>query len=122
MNKRILIVEDQEDVRELVSVTLSLSDYEILEAGSGAEALAMARLSSPRLVLMDVGLPGDMDGLETTRRMKADPATCGCRVIMLTANTQQSDREAGFAAGADGYFTKPFSPLELIQRVEQELA
>ncbi len=121
MNKRILIVEDQEDVRELVTVTLSLSEYEILEAANGADAVAMVKESSPRLVLMDVGLPGGMNGLEATRIIKNDPDTCHCRVIMLTANGQQSDREAGFQAGADGYFTKPFSPLELIQRVEQEL-
>jgi len=121
MNKRILIVEDQEEVRELVTVTLSLNEYQILEAGTGADAVELVRESLPGLVLMDVGLPGSVDGLEATRLIKSDARTKGCRVIMLTANSQQADIEAGYAAGADGYFTKPFSPLELIQRVEKEL-
>lgn len=121
MKKRILIVEDQEDVRELVTITLSMSNYEIMEAGNAAEAIEMVRKSSPRLVLMDIGLPGGMNGLDATRILKNDPDTCSCRVIMLTANGQQSDVDAGYAAGADGYFIKPFSPLALIQRVETEL-
>lgn len=121
MNRCILIVEDQEEIRELVTVTLSLDEYEILEADTGTQAVELARQRLPGLVLMDVGLPGNLDGLQATRLIKKDPATKDCRVIMLSANSQQSDIEAGYAAGADGYFTKPFSPLELIQRVEKEL-
>ncbi len=122
MPKNILIVEDQEEVRELVKVTLSLGDYDIMEAGDGETALVLARSRQPELILMDVQLPGAVDGLAATRILKSEEATRRCRIIMLTATSQQTDIAAGYAAGADGYFTKPFSPLELIQRVEEELA
>lgn len=119
--KTILIVDDQAEVRELVSVTLELGPYEILTAENGTLALALARKVLPDLMLLDVQMPGSVDGLEVCRQLKSDPATSGIYVIMLTAKGQEWDRAAGSEAGCDEYFTKPFSPLQLIGKVEQLL-
>jgi two-component system phosphate regulon response regulator PhoB len=119
--KKILIVDDRLEVRELVEVTLRVKDYSILQASSGEVALAMVKAEKPDLILMDIMMPGGMDGLETTRIIKNDPETKDCTVIMLTAKGQQADREKGLEAGADDYFVKPFSPLDLIRKVEEVL-
>ena len=119
--KKILIVDDRQEVRELVEVTLRGKDYRILQASSGEAALEMVKAENPDLVLMDIMMPGGIDGLETTRIIKNDPETKGCTVIMLTAKGQQVDREKGLEAGADDYFVKPFSPLDLIRKVEEVL-
>jgi CheY-like chemotaxis protein len=117
--KKILIVDDQMEVRELVGVTLRSGDYLVFEAESGEEAIEIARVGKPDLIIMDIMMPGAMDGLEATRVIKNDPETRGCKIIMLTAKGQEVDREKGLRAGADDYFTKPFSPLTLIKKVEE---
>ena len=117
--KKILIVDDQLEVRELVEVTLRVEDYEILQAKSGEEAIEIAKAEKPELIIMDIMMPGGMDGLEATRIIKNDPETKDCAIIMLTAKGQQADREVGLEAGASDYFAKPFSPLELIKKVEE---
>jgi len=117
--KKILIVDDQLEVRELVEVTLRVEDYQIFQAKSGEEAIEIAKAEKPELIIMDIMMPGGMDGLETTRILKNDSETKECTLIMLTAKGQQADREAGLEAGADDYFSKPFSPLELIKKVEE---
>ena len=119
--KKILIVDDRLEVRELVEVTLRVKDYQILQASSGEVALETVKAEKPDLILMDIMMPGGMDGLETTRIIKNDPETKDCTVIMLTAKGQQADREKGLEAGADDYFVKPFSPLDLIRKVEEVL-
>ena len=119
--RKILIVDDQLEVRELVEVTLRGDDIVILQAASGEEALAVVRSEKPELILMDVMMPGRFDGLETTRAIKSDPATRNCTVILLTAKGQDADRRRGLEAGAEAYFTKPFSPLALIECVEGHL-
>lgn len=119
--KKILIVDDQAEVRELVEVTLRVDDYQIFQAKSGDEAIKLAKAEKPDLIIMDVMMPGGMDGLETTRILKNDLETKGCQVIMLTAKGQQDNQIEGFKAGADNYFSKPFSPLELIKKVEEIL-
>lgn len=119
--KQILIVDDQPEVRELVSVTLEASPYTILTAETGHEALAIIARDKPDMILLDVMMPNSMDGLEVCRLIKSDPATRSLYVIMLTAKGQEADREAGYAAGADDYFVKPFSPLALIVKIEQVL-
>ena len=119
--KKILIVDDQIEVRELVEVTFRIGEYEILKAKNGEEALAIAKAEKPDLILMDIMMPGGIDGLEVTRRLKDDPSSKECKIIMLTAKGQETDKEKGFKAGADDYFTKPFSPLELMQKVEEVL-
>jgi len=118
--KKILIVDDQIEVRELVQVTLEIGDYQILTAENGQQALEIAQAEHPDIILMDIMMPGsDVDGLEACRRLKSDPDTARITIVMLSAKGQESDVSAGKAAGADGYFTKPFSPIALIEKVEQ---
>jgi len=119
MPKRILIVDDQPEVRELVSVTLKVDDFQIYEAENGRRALELASEKRPDLVILDVMMPGGLDGYEVCRRLKRNPVTKSCIVLMLTARGKKVDRNTGFEAGADGYFTKPFSPLELLTKIEQ---
>lgn len=119
--KKILIVDDRLEVRELVEVTLRVKDYSILQASSGEAALETVKAEKPDLILMDIMMPGGMDGLEATRIIKNDPESKDCTVIILTAKGQQADREKGLEAGADDYFVKPFSPLDLIRKVEEVL-
>lgn len=119
--KTILITEDKLEVRELIKVTLRIGDYSLLEASSGEEAVELARRHTPDLILMDIMMPGAIDGLEATRIIKSDPHTRHCKIIILTAKGQQHDVDTGNKAGADAYFIKPFSPLELIQQVERQL-
>ena len=118
--RKLLIVDDEEGVRTLVRMTLNSDDYEIIEAADAAQALELAREFHPDLVLLDVMLP-DLSGLEVCRRMKADPELAATTVVMLTARAQSSDVGDAEEAGADGYFTKPFSPIALTQRVEEVL-
>jgi DNA-binding response OmpR family regulator len=121
MMKKILITDDREHVRELVEVTLSLGDYEIFQASSGESAIDLAKAEQPDLVIMDVMMPGGMDGLEATRQIKKVAGCQKTKVIMLTAKGQLDDIRAGLEAGADDYLTKPFSPLELMNKVESTL-
>lgn len=119
--KKILLADDEPAVRRLVTATLAdESRYQILEAGDGVEALNIARAERPALLLLDVNMP-ELDGFEVCRALKADPATRDIVVVMLTALAQPTDRERGLAAGADGFFTKPFSPLALLEKVEEVL-
>lgn len=120
--KKILIVDDEEKVRKLVEVTLSVGDLEILHAASGDEALSVVRESKPDLILLDVMMPGKLDGLDVCRILKKDPETKDIYIIMLTAKGQQVDKESGFASGADEYFVKPFSPMELMDKIDNILA
>ena len=117
--KKILIVDDQEEVRDLVEITLRSENCRIFQAENGKDAIKVAKVEKPDLIIMDIMMPGGMDGIETTRILKNDPNTKDCRVIMLTAMGQDADKETGFDAGADDYFVKPFSPLELINKVEE---
>lgn len=117
MSRIILVVEDQADIRKLISMTLELDDYEIHEAVNGVTGLRMAQALRPDVVLLDIMMPGELDGLEACARIKADPELRHTRVVLLTAHAQQVDREAGKQAGCDAYLTKPFSPLELIEAV-----
>ncbi len=119
--KTILITEDKLEVRELIKVTLRSEEYTLLEAESGEQAVTMCREHKPDLVLMDLMMPGTIDGLEATRRIKKDPELQQTLVVILTARGQLEDVAAGEKAGADAYFIKPFSPLELIQQVERLL-
>lgn len=121
MARRILIVEDQPDIRQLIRMTLDFGDYELHEADNGDNGYRMAQVVRPDLMLLDVMMPGSLDGLQVCQKLKADPQTAGIRIVMLTARGQKSDIEAGERAGANGYLIKPFSPLELLDRIEQLL-
>jgi len=119
--KKILIVDDRIEVRKLVEVTLEVENYQLLQADSAEKALEIARREKPDLILMDIMMPGGMDGLEATRILKKDPETKNCAVIILTAMGQEYDLIEGKKAGADDYFIKPFSPLDLLRKVEEIL-
>jgi two-component system, OmpR family, phosphate regulon response regulator PhoB len=119
--KRVLIVEDQADIRKLIRMTLEFEAYEIHEASDGAFGLRMAQAVKPDLMLLDVMMPGELDGLQVCQHLKTDPATRDIKIVLLTARGQARDREAGQAAGADEYLVKPFSPLQLIETIERLL-
>jgi CheY-like chemotaxis protein len=114
---RILLVEDDDMIREVVLSTLELYDHTVLTAESGLAALERAGADGPDLILMDVGLP-QLDGYEATRRLKADPRTRGIPVIILTAAAGQEDRRKALAACADEYETKPIDFDRLLQKVD----
>jgi len=118
MPQRILITEDQADICKLIRMTLEFGDFEIHEAHDGETGLNMARAIQPALMLLDVMMPGLLDGYQVCQRIKQDPTLSHIKVILLTARGQASDVAMGEAAGADAYLVKPFSPLELIDRVE----
>jgi len=120
--KKILVVDDQPEVRELVSVTLEIGSYEISTASNGNQALAIAQKERPDLILLDVQMPGGtLDGIGVCKRLKDDPETKNIYIIMLTAKGQDADRQLGYQAGANDYFVKPFSPLDLITKIESVL-
>ena len=113
----VLVVEDEEDIRNLVALNLRRAGFRVLTAGDGRQALALAREHQPPVVLLDLMLP-DMSGTEICAELRADPRTRELHVIMVTARTEESDRIAGFEVGADDYVSKPFSVRELVLRVQ----
>ncbi len=120
--KKILIVDDQAKIRELVHVTIRIGDYQIFEASSGDEAVEVAREHQPDLIFLDVMMPNSsLDGFEVCEILKKDERTRNAHILMLTALDKKDDVARGKEAGADGYFTKPFSPLELMTKVEEVL-
>ena len=119
--KRLLIVEDQADIRKLIRMTLEFEDYDIHEAVNGVEGLRKAIEITPDLILLDVMMPGELDGLAVCARVRTDPALQQTKVVLLSARSQLQDFEAGTRAGADAYLAKPFSPLQLIESIERLL-
>jgi two-component system phosphate regulon response regulator PhoB len=113
---KLLIVEDEADLRDLVAYNLRAAGHEVIEAGTGLEGLALAKGKRPDLVLLDLMLP-DVPGTEVCRKLRADPALAGLRVVMLTARGEEIDRVVGFELGADDYVVKPFSVRELVLRI-----
>jgi two-component system phosphate regulon response regulator PhoB len=120
VKRSVLIVEDEEDIRELVSYTLLKEGYQVTTVASGEEALVIATSQSPDLVLLDLMLPG-VDGLTVCQRLRSHPATAGVGIIMLTAKGEESDVVTGLNVGANDYITKPFSRNVLIARVRAVL-
>lgn len=118
--KKILVADDQLEIRTLIMVTLRGSGHETFAATNGKEAVEIAASKLPDLVIMDVMMP-EMDGFEATKIIKSAPETKDCKVLMLTAKGQEADKIKGNEAGADAYFTKPFSPLELLQKIDEIL-
>jgi len=120
--KKILIVDDQADVQKLLAIVLSRKDRHLFYASSGEEALTIARAEIPDLILLDVMMPGGMDGYQAARILKSEDATCDCPIIAMTARAQEEDRQEAFAAGADAYVSKPFDMGDLQVKVEALLA
>lgn len=117
--KKILIVDDHAQIRRLIRMTLEFEDYEIGEASDGESALQLAAAQQPDLMLLDVMMPGPIDGLELCKRLRLAFPASGLRIIMLSARGHAHDREAGLQAGADTYLVKPFSPLQLIDCIAE---
>jgi two-component system, OmpR family, alkaline phosphatase synthesis response regulator PhoP len=118
--RRVLIVEDEKDIRELVRYNLEREGYTVAEAESGDEVSEAVRRERPGLVILDLMLPGP-PGLEVCRALRVDPATADLPIVILTAKAAEADRIIGLESGADDYVTKPFSPRELTARVRAVL-
>jgi DNA-binding response OmpR family regulator len=118
--KRILLVDDHSDIRRLIRITIG-KDFEVLEAEDGVSGLELTRHKRPDLVVLDVMMPGDLDGLDVLDAIKSDPGLVQTRVIMVTARGQARDFEDGMKRGADAYFIKPFSPLQLVAAIKTAL-
>jgi two-component system, cell cycle response regulator DivK len=121
MTKRILVVEDHEDNRQIVRDMLAPTDYEIIEVENGEEALAAIAKQRPDLILMDVQLP-IMDGYDATRRIKADPALRSIPIIAVTTYALSGEDKRARAAGCDDYVAKPYSPRQLLAKIRQCLS
>lgn len=120
MKKRILVVEDQDDNRQIIRDLLSAKGYELVEATTGEEGLKLAATGKPDLILMDIQLPG-MDGYEVTRRIKANPELNAIPIIVVTSYALSGDDKKAFDAGCNGYVTKPFSPRVLLAKIREFL-
>jgi two-component system, cell cycle response regulator DivK len=114
MTKRILVVEDQEDLRGMLRTLLTGSGYEMIEAADGQAGVAKAMAERPDLILMDIQMPV-MDGYEATRQIKADPALKATPIIAVSSFAMKGDEEKARAAGCDTYVTKPYSPMQLLR-------
>jgi DNA-binding response OmpR family regulator len=119
-SKKILVADDEADVLNLVCDKLKAAGFSTLQAADGPTALEKARSEIPALIVLDLMLPG-MSGTEVCKALKSDPATKAIPVVMLTAKAEEVDRILGFELGADDYLTKPFSPRELVLRVQSVL-
>ncbi len=118
MRKRILVVEDQADNRQILQDLLTSVGYEIIHAESGVEAVTMAATQRPDLILMDIQLPL-LDGYEATRRIKSDPELRGIPIIVVTSYALSGDEPKARAAGCDDYVTKPYSPRALLAKIRE---
>jgi two-component system cell cycle response regulator DivK len=121
MTKKILVVEDTEDNRQILRDLLGMAGYDTIEANDGAEGVARAREHRPDLILMDIQMPV-MDGYEATRRIKADPTLKQIPVIAVTSYALSGDEEKAREAGCDGYIAKPYSPRQMLAKVREILA
>ena len=120
MSKVILVIEDQEDNRRIMRDLLTSVNYEIIEAVSGQEGVNLAQTHRPNLILMDIQLP-DFDGYEATKKIKAIPALNAIPIIAVTSYALSGDDKKAFEAGCDAYVSKPFSPRELLKKIQEIL-
>ena len=118
MTKRILVVEDQEDNRQILRDLLSHAGFDVIEVGDGEKALAVTAAQRPDVILMDVQLPL-LDGYEATRRIKADPALKHIPIIVITSYALSGDEDKARAAGCDAYVGKPYSPRALLAKIRE---
>ena len=120
MKEKILIVEDEKDIEKMLEYNLKKEGFRVIDARDGEDALDLAVRENPKLILLDLMLPG-IDGLEVCKTLKKESKTASIPIIMLTAKAQESDKVVGLELGADDYITKPFSPRELIARIKAVL-
>ncbi len=119
--KKILIIEDQPDIRRLLKMTMDFSNYEVHEASEADSGYGMVKAIQPDLILLDIMMPGELNGLQLCTMLKTDDSFKHIPIILLTARGQLVDRQVGLAAGANDYLIKPFSPIKLIETVESLL-
>ena len=119
--QRVLIVEDQTDIRKLIRMTLEFENHEIYETANADEGLQAVRRLRPDLLLLDIMMPGELDGLQVLKAIRQDPRIKNTLVAMVTARGQLIDREVGKQHLANAYFVKPFRPLEVIQWLRERL-
>lgn len=123
MKRNALIVDDQPDIRKLILMTMESEDFQLHEADNGVDALRLAQNLRPAVVLLDVMMPGGLDGYQVCEKIKTDEVLRHMtKVILLTARGQRTDIERGQAAGCDAYLVKPFSPIELLDTVDRLVA
>lgn len=120
--KRILVVDDQAMIRQLLEISLRAADRQIVLAESGEQALALVEEQPFNLVIMDIMMPGGMDGFETIACLRSAPQLCRCPVLILTAKDQRAERERADALGVEGYLVKPFRLQDLQGQVEKLMA
>ena len=115
---RVLVVDDSEVIRTLICVNLEMEGFEVVQAVDGQDALDKVHETAPDVMTIDVKMPR-LDGFDTVAQLRADPRTCGLKVAMVTACAQEGDIRRGREVGVDAYVTKPFDPLELLDRVSE---
>lgn len=120
MSRRILVVEDQEDNRRILRDLLASAGYEIVEAVTGKEGVSMAQMHRPDVIIMDIQMP-EMDGYEATRQIKANSALRDIPIIAVTSYALSGDDKKAYEAGCVDYITKPFSPRQLLAKIEEFL-
>ncbi len=116
---RILVVEDQDSIRNMIEALVRARGYEVTAVGSGAKALDCATQAAPDLVLLDVTMPGQYDGIQVCERLRADPRTAEIPVVIISAVTDEQTKERATLAGASAYYTKPFSPMALLKELDR---
>lgn len=118
--KKVLLVDDHTDIRRLIRITLG-KNFDVMEAGDGAKGLELARDHRPDLMVLDVMMPGEPDGLQVLDAIRADPQLEHIRIFMVTARGQQHDLDDARQRGADAYFVKPFRPMQLVEAIKETL-
>jgi len=116
---RILVVEDQDSIRRMIEALVQARGYQVRAVASGAKAIDVASTETPDLVLLDLMLPGQYDGFEVCRRLRADPSTRAVPVVVISALDDAESRARATAAGATAYYTKPFSPIALLKEIDR---
>jgi DNA-binding response OmpR family regulator len=118
---KVLIIEDENDIRQLIFFTLQFAGFQVVQGKNGEEAVALSKQENPDIILMDVRMP-KMDGFTAARHIKADPATEQIPIVFLSAKGQDVEIEQGLNVGAEDYLLKPFDPPELIDRIKSILS
>ncbi|MFZ6693852.1 response regulator [Undibacterium sp. SXout20W] len=122
MKPTILVVDDQSDARQMVRMVMEIERYPVIEAGNGEKALALAHLHKPACLIMDLRMPGIVDGFALCQAIKGDPDLCRIPIIILSAFFQQDEKEQGFRCGAAAFFEKPFNFYQLIDEVDRVIS
>ena len=121
LNKKVLIVDDQEMIRKLVKMTLTSHNFDIFEAKNGTDALEQVNAIHPDIIILDIMMPGTMNGLDVCKSIRRNHHFDNMIILMLTAKTQESDQKVGMVAGATDYLIKPFSPEHLLEKINHYL-